>query len=59
MTNSIDADLSYLTDTLTSKVETRVLLRPSLEAALFRMGYPEAQIDASLDNYYDTLRTVH
>lgn len=59
MIDNIHTDIAYLTDTLKSPVEKRVLLRPSLEAALFRMGYPEAQIDDALDSYYNTLRTVH
>lgn len=59
MIEQIDADIAYLTATLCSPVEKRVLLRPSLESALFRMGHDEDEIDAALDRYYNTLRTVH
>ena len=59
MIESIDADIIYLTQTLNSPVEKRLLLRPSLESALFRMGYDELTIDDALDRYYNTLRTIH
>ena len=59
MIESIDTDIAYLTQSLNSPVEKRVLLRPTLESALFRMGYDEVTIDAALDRYYNTLRTVH
>lgn len=57
--NQLQSDIEYLTDSLSSPVDRRVMLRPSLEAALFRMGYEAEAIDLALDRYYNGLRTIH
>ena len=60
MTNhTIDSDIRVLTEGLKSPVDKRVMLRPSLTAALFRLGYAEQEIDSALDRYYAQIRTVH
>lgn len=57
--NSIHEDIAFLTEDLSSPVESRIMLRASLEAALFRMGYPAYEIDHALDLYYNGMRTLH
>lgn len=55
---SIHEDIAYLTESLVSPVENRIMLRASLESALFRMGYTEAEIDDALNSYYSGMRTL-
>lgn len=52
-------DIAYLTETLKSPVDRQLLLRPSLEAALFRLGHSQREIDRGLHDYYAAMRTVH
>lgn len=56
---TIHEDISFLTESLVSPVETRLMLRSSLEAALFRMGYTATEIDVALDTYYASMRTLN
>lgn len=52
-------DITYLTETLHSPIDQLVMLRPSLEAALFKLGHPYGDIEAGLNAFYDAQRTVH
>ena len=56
---SIHEDIAFLTENLVSPVETRLMLRSSLEAALFRIGYSAPEIDLALNSYYAEMRTLH
>jgi len=55
----VNDDIAYLTETLRSSVEQLLLLRPSLEAALFKLGHTHDVIEPALNAYYATQRTVH
>lgn len=57
--STIYEDISFLTEGLASPVETRIMLRSTLEAALFRMGHGEQEIDLALDSYYSAMRTLN
>lgn len=52
-------DIAYLTETIKSPVEQQVMLRPAIEAALYRLGHPQREIDRGLHDYYAAMRTVH
>lgn len=52
-------DIAFLTETLKSDVETRLMLRSTLEAALFKLGHSMKDIEDGLNAYYDQMRTVH
>jgi hypothetical protein len=55
----VQEDIAYLTETLRSPIDQLILLRPSLEAALFKLGHSHADIEPALNLYYNARRTVH
>ena len=52
---SIHDDISFLTEGLDSPDER---IRPTLEVALFRIGYTASEIDLALNSYYGGIRTL-
>lgn len=58
-TTPVANDINFLTETLKSSVEDRLMLRTTLESALFKLGHSIGEIEEGLDAYYAAMRTVH
>lgn len=54
---TVKKDLEYLTEEITSPPERLLLLRPSLELSLLKLGHDQKLINEALDDYYR--RTLH
>ena len=52
-------DLAFLVEDIVSPPEQQLLLRASLELALLRLGHDQRAIAQALDEYYQTMRTLH
>lgn len=52
-------DLAFLVADIVSPPEQQLLLRSSLELALLRLGHDQRAITQALDEYYQTMRTLH
>ena len=55
----VTEDITYLTETLRTPIDQLVMLRPSLEAALFKLGHALPEINEGLNAFYNARRTVH
>lgn len=58
-TKNIAEDIAFLTDGIVLPLEARIGLRPSLEGALFHLGYAPEEVRLALDTYYSGMRTLH
>lgn len=56
---AVSADIAFLTETLKSDYERLLMLRASLESALFKLGHEPDTIEAGLTAFYQSKRTVH
>ena len=53
--DTVESHLAHLTDGLTSPIESRVMLKPSLELALRSLGHDEKTAADAVDGYLKKL----
>lgn len=57
--DTVQEDLFFLTENIVRPVEHMVMLRPTIEMALLRLGHQQQEVLLALDEYYKRRRTVH
>lgn len=53
--DTVESHLAILTEGLTSPIEARVMLKPSLELALRNLGHDDAAASEAVDSYLKKL----
>ena len=57
MTRTAQQDLQFITQNIRSEAENLLVLRPTLESALFQMGHSIEAVREAVEQFYK--RTLH